>query len=366
MSASAPVPASSSRPRGSLLSDHGGRLPELFGRDTAFLGWQGITLSMPRDWHLAAFGGDYFKGNLRVVDDTGARMEIVWEQPKSTPDVARSVTMLLKNIEREAKRKKHQFETLDNPKLLSRIRREHSDKDQLTNFGWIGDKEQPVAHGFGAAWHCPKSDRVIVVHFLGRGNESPDKTRRLAGEILGSCSTHAEGGWQFWSVFDLQLEVPEEFHLVGAKLQTGRLEFDWERLQKPDMTAFLAPKNWGRRPERIGLRRLSAANVVLENESLEDWSRRVAAHIFKPFRLGKPEVREVLSRDGYAMKATLKDLRREVRARFCDLLLRRPNSLAEALVWQDEEANKIFVLLTALRNENAHVRGDVLNSIASQ
>jgi hypothetical protein len=280
--------------------------------------------------------------------------------------VERSIELLLQNIAREAKKKKQAFEVVGNTKLLSRTRRENADKEQIASFGWTGDKAEVAAHVFGAAWYCPISERVIVAHILGRGTQSPDKTRRLAAEVLNTCSSHAEGGWQTWSVFDLQLEVPEEFHLVAAKLQTGRLELDWERVKTPDPLQFLSLRQWGKRSERIGLRRLSAANVVLENESLEEWARRVASYMFKPYRLSAPVAERVLGHDGFHMKGALRDLRRHWRGQLFDLALRRRRAAPFAHVWRDDEANKLFVLLCDLENENAHVTGDVLGSIQSQ
>lgn len=357
------MPASAAPPE----SKSPARLPELFGHPTQLLGWQGITLTVPQEWNPASFGGDFFKGNLRLTDDdVGMRLEFAWEQPKSTPDVARSVNLLLQNIAREAKKKKHDFEIVENAKVLSRTRREHADKEQITSFGWIGDKGQPVAHGWGAAWNCPVSNRVVVAHILGRGTQSPDKTRRLAAELLNTCISHGAGGWQTWSIFDLQLEVPDEFHLIGAKLQTGRLEFDWERV-RPTTHSLVPPlRDWGRRLERIGLRRISAANVVLENETLEDWSRRVAAAMFKLYRLSAPQLTRVLGTEGYALKGALRDWRRDIRHKLFDKILRRRNPAPHATVWQNDEANKIFVLLCDLQSENAHVAAEVLDSIQSE
>lgn len=341
------------------------RLPELFGRETSLFGWQGITLSVPRSWNLASFGGDFGKGNARLTDDDGARLELIWESCKGTPDVARSVELLLKNIEREAKKQKHDFKAIENPKLFARARREHADKDQATTFGWSGDAGQIASHGWGAAWHCSESNRVIVTHFLGRGTESADKSRRMAVEVLGSCVCHAHGGWNTWSVYDLQFEVPEEFHLVAAKLQTGRLEFDFERIKVRDPLQMLSPSNWNKRVERIGVRRLSAANVILENESLKDWSGRVAVGMFKAYRLSTPVAAQVLGGEGIMLHGALRDLRREFRGKFFNLILRRKTTPPRATVWQDKDANKIFVLLADLQTENAHVQNDVLDSIAA-
>src|SRR5690606_16199699 len=132
-------------------------LPELFGKPTQLLGWQGVTAIIPASWNMVAFTGDHLKGNFRLADDDKLRMEALWEQPKATPDVERSVELLLKNIERTAKKSKHPITLEESPKLVPRSRKEHAAKEQLTPFGWTGDASQAISHGFGAAWFCEKS-----------------------------------------------------------------------------------------------------------------------------------------------------------------------------------------------------------------
>src|SRR5687767_3182274 len=112
-------------------SSSAARLPELFGRPTQLLGWQGITAIIPREWNLASFAGDLDKGNFRLTDDEGLRMEVFWEKPKGTPDVEKSIALLLSNIERDSKKKKNAFQTIENPKLIPSSRKEHADKEQL-------------------------------------------------------------------------------------------------------------------------------------------------------------------------------------------------------------------------------------------
>lgn len=342
-------------------------LPELFGKPTQLLGWQGLTATIPESWNLVSFLGDHFKGNFRLADNEGLRLEVLWEQPKGTPDVARSVELLLKNIEKSAKKGKYSFTVAESPKLIPRSRKEHADKEQLTNFGWIGDASQAVSHGWGAAWFCEVSKRVVVAHAVGNGTENPEKTRRLAAEVLSSFQSHGTGGWQTWSAFGLQIEIPEEFHLATAKLQTGRLEFDWQRTPAAaSPLSILSPAEWARRPERLGLRRLSAANVVLEHESLENWSRRVTAGMWKKFHFGRFEAREVEGQPGVLSLGRLKDFRQHYFGWLMDKALRRRTPPPELLVWQDEADNKIFVLMCDLWPVNAGIKSDIVDSLQSR
>lgn len=342
------------------------RLPELFGKTTQLVGWQGITAIVPETWSLVAFGGDRHKGNLRLADEDGLRLEVLWEKPKQIPDVERSVQLLLDNIEKNAKKKKHEVKVVDNPKLVSRSRKEHADKVQLTNFGWLGEPDQTVSHGFGAAWFCEETNRVLVAHAVGTGTDNPEKTRRLAAEVLSSFQSHGTGGWQTWSAFGLQFEMPEEFALTTAKLQTGRMELDFERVVAHEPMRILSPKQWAKRPERVGVRRISAANVVLEHESLENWALRVATPMWKKFRFRKFEETTVLGKPGVLFKGAIKDHRQLLVGWLLDRIFRRRTPAPEMTVWHDEVDIKIFVLLCDLWPINAGIKADIIDSLHSR
>jgi hypothetical protein len=341
-------------------------LPELFGKQTQLLGWQGFSAIVPQSWNLVSFGGDFSKGTFRLADDDGLRLEVLWETPKNTPDVARSVELLLKGIAKDSKKQKHFWKEIENPKLIPRSRKEHAGKEQLANFGWQGDARQTVSHGFGAAWFCAATNRVIVAHAVGLENDKLEKTQRMAAEVLSSFQSHGVGGWQTWSAFGLQLELPEEFRLITAKMQTGRLEFDWERVLPHEPMAIFSPMKWGLRPEKIGLRRISAANVVLENESLEDWAQRVTPGFWKKLRFGKWEEKDVLKTTGLVAPGRLKDFRLHFLGVALNKLLRRRPAKLELTVWHDENDNKIFVMMSDLWPINETVEKDILDSVQSR
>jgi hypothetical protein len=341
-------------------------LPELFGKPTQLLGWQGLSATIPQSWNLVSFGGDFSKGTFCLADDDGLRLEVLWEKPRNAPDVSRSVELLLKGIEKDAKKQKLFWKEIENPKLIARSRKEHAGKEQLINFGWQGDARQSVSHGFGAAWFCPVTGRVVVAHAVGSENEKLEKTQRMAAEVLNSFQSHGTGGWQTWSAFGLQLEMPEEFHLTAAKMQTGRLEFDWERVRAHEPMAVFSPMKWGLRTERIGLRRISAANVVLENEALEDWAARVASGFWKKLRFGKWQAAPVLKTEGFIATGRLKDWRLHFTGVLLGKLLRRRSAKLELTAWHDESDNKIFVLLCDLWPVNENIKTDILDSIQSR
>ena len=335
------------------------RLPALFARDTQLFGWQGLSLTVPANWSLTSFGGDAAAGHARVDDEDGPRLELRWEQPKGAVDVERSIEAFLARLEREAKKKQQQFAIAAHPHLVSKSRKR---KDQLVNYGWTGDPEENTnQQGWGVAWHCNDCNRIMVAHIIGRGHEPEDKVQRLASEVLSSLECHGHGGWQTWSLFELQLEIPEEFVLGTAKLMTGRIEIDWQRVLKGKFPLNHLPAL--HRLERVSLRRLAAANVLLESETLEEWTTRVIGRGNQRYALGQSVAAETHGHAGFVLHGAPRDLRRRIVTWGGDLIRRRRTPLVEARVWHCEESNKIFVLECEMTLANVHVGADVLDSL---
>jgi hypothetical protein len=330
-------------------------LPALFARETHLLCWQGLTVTLPEDWNPRAFSGDHAKGNLRVADDENLRLEVLWEESRGSADVPRSVERFLETLEKDARKKQHKFQLVAEPRLVNA---DIKGKKQLTNFGWLGERGDPSANqGWGVAWECPHCSRIVVAHVLGRGHEKRDRVQQLASEVLTSLECHGSGGWETWSVFDLEVEIPEIFQLSMAKLLISRLEFDWV---KPRPGGLFG---WIKREERISLLRLPVANVVLENESLVDWSQRAVARHNKRYAYGKVAATTVHDHDAVQYQGRLRNLRNLIREWTLDRVLRRGTPRVKMCAWQCEESNKLFALSTDLGPSNAHVRDDVIESL---
>jgi hypothetical protein len=213
----------------------------LFASATHVLGWQGLTVTLPEEWNLAVFAGNNEKGNLRVDDGDGPRLELRWEQPKGSPDLERSIEQFLDHLEKDAKKRGQPSRRAKDPKLVQRSRKR---KSQLVNFGWVGERsEEIIGQGWGLGWQCAECGRVVVAHLIGRGLENPGRTQRLAAAVLDTLECHGSGGWRTWGAFGLQLELPEEFQLGRAKLMTGRIDLEWFKAPPPPRAVGRCPPN---------------------------------------------------------------------------------------------------------------------------
>ena len=327
----------------------------LFASRKHWLGWQGFTLTLPSDWDLAQFGGTQEKGTLRIDDGDGPRIELRWETPPKSIDLERSIADFLSSLERNAKKKKQRFDAADHPHIVAKSRKQ---KAQLVNFGWTGDSDEHLAaHGWGTSWHCAECGRVVVAHLMGRGGEKPRAAQQLATDIFTSLECHGRGGWQAWSVFGLSVEIPTEFALGRAKLQTGKIEIEWARPLPGGLNG------WQARPERIVLQRIAAANVLLEHEALPDWTRRKLFASDKRTAYGASAEIAAHGEDGLLFEGAPRQWRQRAVQMARAKILRQAVPQAQLRVWQSEKANKILVLETELTPKNFHVIEDVLDSL---
>jgi hypothetical protein len=324
------------------------------------LAWQGLAFLHPQNWFLRSFGGTHQKGSLRVCDDDGLRVEVLWETPRIAADVPASIQKFLGQMEREAKKAKRAFRVADHPDVLPRRKK---DREQATSFGWSGHSTDPLAtQGWGASWQCAHCQRVVVAHLVGRAHEATRDTQRLATEIFTGLSCHGTGGWETWAVFGMKLEVPEEFEMKAARLLAGRIECAWERVgpQVP-----LTP-NWTRFDERIEITRISAASIVLQNEALGDYISRTIAGPDKKRVWNGGEEAEFGARKGWLFGGQPSEPRKRALFWAQNKRARNKPPAFEMRAWHDALSNKIFVLTTQLRPNNAHVAEEILESLEQQ
>jgi len=329
-----------------------GSMPEMLGRERHLVGWQGMTMVVPANWNPGKFGGDRKKGDLRLDDEDTARMELRWEASPSTPNVAKSVEDFLKRISKEGKKHGTELKILEDARPVSRNRKE---KEQITNFGWIGSPNQAVGCGYGVSWYCETCKRVTFAHVLARGGEKPAKLERLAGEVLTSLECHGDGGWDVWSAFDVKLEIPEEFELTKARLLLNQVELAWAR-SAPGFTRF-------KRPERLALRRYPVANVILDRRDLRAWAEENLRWNNKQLALGAPEEAPAGIHTGLLFQGGPRDPRSRLLRGLSDLVRRQKTPPGEVLTWHCAKSNRIWVLESELTADNAHVARDVLESI---
>lgn len=327
----------------------------LFGRARRLLGWQGYTAQLPVEWNPGKFSGKRRDGDLRVDDEDGTRFELRWEETNKTPDVEKSVANFLKQLAKDAKKRGDEFRVDEKAHTVSKGRKR---KEQVTSFGWIGAPGNPISCGYGAAWSCPVCKRVTFAHVLGHDNEKPEKIERLASEILTGMECHGEGGWDTWSAFDLQVEIPTEFELGRAQLLLNKIDIEWVRARPNGIYG------WGRRPERLRVMRFPVANVLLDGKTLVEWSDWNVQHKNKQLALREADEAEFSGHEGLLYVGPVRDLKMRANVWIFDILMRRRTPQGEVRVWNCPQSNRLYVLESEVSPVNAHVPADVLDALA--
>lgn len=330
-------------------------LPLLFGQARRPLGWQGYTTEVPAGWNPGKYSGTRERGDLRVDDENGMRFELRWEESAKTPDVAKSVDNFLKTLEKDAKKRKTRFQRVEEAKIVARGRKR---KAQVTSFGWVGEAQSEASCGFGAAWFCPTCNRVTFAHIVGQPNEKVAKIERMAQEILGPLECHGEGGWDSWSFFDFQIEIPSEFELGRAQILLSKIEMEWVRKRPVGLYG------WGRRAERLKLWRFPAASALLEGTTLEDWTRINLLHSHRQIAYpGSATTGRVNGHEAFVYTGHIKDPRQRLALWLFDKLLRRQTPQPELQVWNCPLSNRIWSLENEVSAVNAHVGRQALDSL---
>ncbi|MBW3636326.1 MAG: hypothetical protein KY445_07660 [Armatimonadetes bacterium] len=329
-------------------------LPLLFGKTRRALGWQGFSTEIPENWNPGKFSGTRARGDLRVDDENGVRLELRWENSKKTPDVEKSVANFLQTLEKQAKKRGEAFAIVEDAKVVSRGKKR---KDQVTSFGWTGAPGAPTSCGFGAAWFCPTCDRVTFAHVVGHQKDKAAKIERLAGEILGPLECHGEGGWDSWSFYDIQIEIPAEFELARAQMLLNKIEVEWIRPRPVGLYG------WGRRPERLKLSRFPVANVLLTDSSLEEWADWNVRDKQKLLRFGDAAPTSVNGHEAVLYRGGPKDPRSIASVWLFDKILRRRTPPGELRVWNCQASNRLWAFENEVAPINLHVASDVLDSL---
>jgi hypothetical protein len=172
--------------------------------------WNGIRFLIPSDWEMGRIGSRH----LVFEDEAGPVMEAKWGLVKG----AFSHQTHLRRLG-----------ALHCRKLSDGIQewplpvhwRKALAQFQATGFQWLGEADS----GRGVILYCPACRKAAILQFL-RQNEPTSEQRCL--DILASYRDHRPDGHIFWSIFDIQVTLPDGLQLVKYTFDAGKfaLEFD--------------------------------------------------------------------------------------------------------------------------------------------
>ena len=286
------------------------RLPSL--GEFSLTGWQGITVSAPSDWNLAAVGGDMKSGYLRLDDGDMRRLEVKWSQ--GVANTEKVLSRYLSQLSRRAKPRSSVSVERD-VKILSR--RTKSDK-KFTCFRW----QAPQLRACGAIWYCHTCGRTVVSQVTGTSQENVED---LSRQVLGSLEDHPRKGLSTWALYGLVCRVPETYVLQGQVLKAGYLELEFAK---------------GRNTLRV--LRWGMANVALSGKALESWLReqwRRRRDVQTPLAASPSAVR---GHDGLQLSGARRKFMHLPRSFLAQVFRQKAANEFQAKAWHCPASNRIY------------------------
>lgn len=254
------------------------------------IGWDGIRLNIPVNWHPVAVYTDYLLFEEHYQPVCGLK----WRQIKGQFDPSRILKKLQKSL----------IGAELHPWRIPQSWQPHLSAFTHQSFSWQGEEES----GYGLLLYERVSERVLLVQLYDLENTQIP----IITKILESLHIQQQGEKHLWSMFDIRLHLPIEAHLKEHEFLPGsfRLRFS---LGDHILTYY----------------RFKPAAELLKHQTLSQFGRNIA---------GKAAL---LQTDEPSMAGWQKDggFRLKILAR-----LRRQTTCSTTRLWQIDEENVILGL----------------------
>jgi len=303
-------------------------------------------MEIPSNWELSALSGDYDNGYIRMDDESSARMELKWSKTKEKkPDLQKILDEYFKGMR---KRLGASADGLKIKRNVELIKNEEFFKDRNVLFySWKTD-----VRANGAIWYCKECKRVVVIQLMGylKENILTDTIK-----IFESVKDHPDGQINYWSAYNLSIEVPRRYLLDKRKLMSGYISFSFV-----DGSRIL-------NIERYGL-----ADIILRDADLGAWFRSYYAKDLRKYGFYIEEVNS--EQDNLEFDAE-KDYRLKMSGqekRFIDKIPISPLSAIDKILrrkqvasyfWHCKESNRIFVITATSKKGADELVTQVASSI---
>lgn len=300
-------------------------------------GWQGVVLTVPPEWDIAAISGDREQGYMRLDDvENMPRVEIKWQKAKGFVDIEGVVDKYLSDLTRKRRKGEPEIEVDRDCAVVSKRRMRR--KRDLNCFAWYGEM-----HGYGAGWYCEQCERVMVVQVLTKPDENG---LELAAEVIGNLQDHSVDGWIMWSTYGLQMAAPERFTLSDQKLMAGLIELHFED-----------------RGEQIIAARWGMANVALKDKSLRTWAEKEIPKYHKGVRLSWEDT-EFRGRPAVAVSGYFVNPLRHFQAFAMHVMGKPYPEVVRGWVWLCEEENRIYYAAVLVDEDHLDLAEQVAQRVA--
>jgi hypothetical protein len=165
--------------------------------------WRHIELSLPADWEMLQFSGEFNRGRCAFADRRQFRVELSWSAVRGEPDYDRMISDYMERMNREKKM---------TGGTMVRSGDWH---------GFYGAAGNTVTSRFGR-YLAPIGCLVELV-FLWPEEREPEREYTIL-RSAGACTSDPDGH-QVWRAFGLEIHVPATTAFEGCTAQPARTEF---------------------------------------------------------------------------------------------------------------------------------------------
>ena len=218
-------------------------------------GWAGIVTELPEEWEISGLSGDQKEGYLRLEDEFMPRLELKWSVAKSkrrNPDLHAVLDDYFKIIRKTYKKTKKDLHIKRNVSLIKDT--DFLDGYDLVFFTWKGEIQAN-----GLIFFCPETRRITLIQVMGKPKQN---VRTITEQIFTSVEIEPNNQKFLWTAYNLHVEVPKDYRLEKHQLLSGYLLF-----------SFINPGSLTDRKRRLSIERYGLADILLKDQTLEDWFR---------------------------------------------------------------------------------------------
>lgn len=209
-----------------------------------FVGWMGVTLTVPENWDLVQAKGNRFDGYLRFEEDGVPRCEVHWTLVSAGRVVLdEQVDRYIQSLEQLLRKQGKPLKVHRDIHLVGR----RQVKRNVRTFAWEAGQV-----GYGMMWFCDDCRRALAAQVVGYEHEP---VKEWARQIFLSLSDHADGDWERWSLYGLMFDAPVGWQLATTELMPGKVRLVF---QQGDYTLTVG--------------RYGPASVLLKGKALEEFA----------------------------------------------------------------------------------------------
>lgn len=192
------------------------------------LAWDGVALTVPEKWELAAYRFlPHGITHIEIEDDCAVRLEAEWIRPARPRERSRFLARCEERLA-ESGRVATASQRLDGlPEGWSAVL--HTFRETVP----VRRKDR----GLSVVEHCQVNaffaDEAqpflgsFVMHFMPADREAPEETAR---QMIRGFRRHDAPGLVPWELFDLRVELPHDFRIVETHFDIGakQMGFEWQ------------------------------------------------------------------------------------------------------------------------------------------